>query len=999
MTKAYWNYRIFVANYERVQVQKYNNKHQSLGEPSGIFRYQDKLAEITPMLASARNNELQNPSQTRAIGEVLFEILFEDRMLQDFVDFYHLVVQQEKQLLRVELDINEQGMPEIAALPWEFMCVPERANLGTIWLGTVTDLVFSRRRSQWIPATPIQLQKDEKLRMALAISAPQDLSPVAYEPVQEALEKLAIELAERVELLPILKSANPETVDAVLAEKPHIFHFIGHGRLVNENNREIGQIAFVDPEFEEAMWVDADYFSELFNQHRPGVVMLQACEGGMLSASQAFVGVASRVVQQNIPVVVAMQYEVTNSTACRFSRRFYQQLVQGDPVDIAAQYGRRAIALGPTQYRNRDFATPVIFMRVRDGYLFSHQEVQAESEQSTDQPIGKNNARIPANLPRSGVVAFVGRDTVMSELHQMLQQGPRVAVSAIAGMGGVGKTELALQYALKYQQIYPAGICWFSSRGVDVGTQIVKFGRSFLDLNPPEDLELLDQVKFCWGHWQSGEVLLVFDDVTDYGAIKPYLPPSTAPSFKVLITTRLRLGASVNQLELEVLDESATLSLLESQVGSDRIQSDRDSAQQLCAQLGYLPLGLELVGRYLARKPDLSLAAMLQRLQKKRLAAQALCQTDDDMTAQLGVAAAFELSWETLSESAKSLGYLLSLFAAAPIPWFLVKQFLADQDPEILEETRDNELLNLHLLQQTNPGTYRLHPLIRDFFHTKSFAYQIVDHSEAFDRLWKLRNQLKQGGHWRLLRVVCEKLLPFVEEGKKASCLILLGEIYLELGDLEEAERHFQNAISIAQAQGTEIDVELCSLQLQLINIIRQEDILAEISFNSKAEYKRLYPNPSELTGFNYLEFWADCKRQNAALTADTQRKILESQRQHYRKFVAEHGESDLADTTFIPQIGETLVKLGEAELNAGNLEVAGEILQEALEVVNNRGMMKHIALTNYHLARLELFLHKMDLAQTYYACACDILQSLGAVRELKRIQQDWERMMDDGNR
>jgi hypothetical protein len=374
MTKAYWNYRICVANYERVQVQKWNDKHQSLGEPSGIFRYQDKLAEITPLLANARNNELQNSSQTRALGEVLFDILFDDVLLHDFVNFYHRVVEQEKQLLRVELDIDEQGMPEIAALPWEFMCVPARADLGTIWLGTVPYLVFSRRRSQWIPASPIQLQKDEKLRIALAISAPQDLSTVAYEPVQEALEKLAIELADRVELLPILKSANPETVDAVLAKKPHIFHFIGHGRLVNENNREIGQIAFVDPEFEEAMWVDADYFSELFNQHRPGVVMLQACEAGTLSASQAFVGVASRVVQQNIPVVVAMQYEVTNSTASRFSRRFYQQLVQADPVDIAAQYGRRAIALGPMQYRKRDFATPVIFMRVRDGYLFNRQK-------------------------------------------------------------------------------------------------------------------------------------------------------------------------------------------------------------------------------------------------------------------------------------------------------------------------------------------------------------------------------------------------------------------------------------------------------------------------------------------------------------------------------------------------------------------------------------------------------------------------------------------------
>ena len=120
---------------------------------------------------------------------------------------------------------------------------------------------------------------------------------------------------------------------------------------------------------------------------------------------------------------------------------------------------------------------------------------------------------IPANLPYSGVVEFVGRDGVMLQLHQMLQHGHRVAVFAIAGMGGVGKTELALQYALKYQSAYPAGICWLSARSVDVGTQIVQFGRSLLDLNPPEDVELVEQVTFCWRHWQAGEVLLVFDDV------------------------------------------------------------------------------------------------------------------------------------------------------------------------------------------------------------------------------------------------------------------------------------------------------------------------------------------------------------------------------------------------------------------------------------------------------------------------------------------------------
>ena len=377
MPKNYYTYRISVANHERVQVEKLNPKHRTLGKPSGRFRYQEKIVSAQPILEIARNNiknELNDRAKIRELGETLFEILFDNVLRQDFVNFYNQVVREENQFLRVELDVDEQvnGMSKVAALPWEFMCLPQKANLGEIRLGTDPNTIFSRRRSQWFSAQPIQLKEGEGLRIALIISEPSNLPTVMYRSVQDTLEKLVNDQTIRIESLDVVSSANPDEIDEILRKKPHIFHFIGHGRLKNAANHEIGQIALIDPAFDEVMWVDADYFSSLFATHCPGIVILQACEGGMLSASAAFSGVASRVVQMNIPVVVAMQYEISNISASRFARKFYERLAKGDPVDVAVQNGRRAIALGPTQYRKRDFATPIIFMRIQDGYLFQH---------------------------------------------------------------------------------------------------------------------------------------------------------------------------------------------------------------------------------------------------------------------------------------------------------------------------------------------------------------------------------------------------------------------------------------------------------------------------------------------------------------------------------------------------------------------------------------------------------------------------------------------------
>ena len=89
-------------------------------------------------------------------------------------------------------------------------------------------------------------------------------------------------------------------------------------------------------------------------------------------------------------------------------------------------------------------------------------------------------------------------------LHQELQRGDYVAISAVAGMGGVGKTELATQYARRHRDQY-GEICWFSARETNLAGEVLQFFRLQLNLEIPQDVEgrqlsLKEQVEWCWNN-------------------------------------------------------------------------------------------------------------------------------------------------------------------------------------------------------------------------------------------------------------------------------------------------------------------------------------------------------------------------------------------------------------------------------------------------------------------------------------------------------------------
>jgi hypothetical protein len=212
-----------------------------------------------------------------------------------------------------------------------------------------------------------------------------------------------------------------------------------------------------------------------------------------------------------------------------------------------------------------------------------------------------NQVEPPHNIPNSTARKFVGRKQELERLHQLLQDNSVVAITDVTGQGGVGKTELAVQYASDYLAEYSGGCCWLNSQGADLGTLLVEFAIDYLqNFTIPEDYNLHRKVSYCWRNWQPGYVLLVFDDVKDIQIIQPYLPPKNS-RFKVLITTR-RADLPFAPLRLGGLLPNAALELLAELLGEEEVKQKLELAKLLCDHVDYVPLGIYQIAA-LRRKP------------------------------------------------------------------------------------------------------------------------------------------------------------------------------------------------------------------------------------------------------------------------------------------------------------------------------------------------------------------------------------------------------------
>lgn len=271
--------------------------------------------------------------------------------------------------LRLKLRVNT---PEMAALPWEFLYDPRRAEY--VCLSHDTPILRYLELPQ-----PIQpLAVTPPLRILGMVASPRNLDAlnvdVEKQRVDEALRDLQAE--GLVELTWLEGQTWRDLQQAMRRGEWHIFHFIGHGGF--DATTDEGLVMLCGPDGT-AQRMTATQLGRLLANHRAlRLVLLNACEGATGGTRDLFSSTASILVRRGLPAVLAMQYPITDRAAIEFSRTFYESLVDGLPVDAAVVESRVAISLAVNN--TVEWGTPVLYMRSPDGVLFKMQEAGSKTD-------------------------------------------------------------------------------------------------------------------------------------------------------------------------------------------------------------------------------------------------------------------------------------------------------------------------------------------------------------------------------------------------------------------------------------------------------------------------------------------------------------------------------------------------------------------------------------------------------------------------------------------
>lgn len=234
------------------------------------------------------------------------------------------------------------------------------------------------------------------------------------------------------------------------------------------------------------------------------------------------------------------------------------------------------------------------------------------------------------------------------------------ARTALFGMGGVGKTQLALKYSYAYRDLY-AGVCWFHADS-ETALQLDALACCQEASVPLRKGETPNSALKRWLEQQETPWLLVYDNAEDVAALRPHLPQS-GPHHQIITSRNPAWGGLAQALELDVWSLDQALDFLLSRCSAQA----RDDLQRLAEALGGLPLALEQAASYL-EETGAGVAAYCTLLTSVKDEGLILDEGRAATGYERSVAATLSIAFEKLSPAARQLLRLAAYAAPEPLP-------------------------------------------------------------------------------------------------------------------------------------------------------------------------------------------------------------------------------------------------------------------------------------------------------------------------------------------
>ncbi|WP_328500001.1 tetratricopeptide repeat protein [Streptomyces sp. NBC_00457] len=333
---------------------------------------------------------------------------------------------------------------------------------------------------------------------------------------------------------------------------------------------------------------------------------------------------------------------------------------------------------------------------------------------------GPGRRAVPAQLP---LVArgFTGREQELARLDGILaaaaERPAAVVISAIAGAGGIGKTWLALHWAHGHTEHFPDGQLFVDLLGFNPSVPPMEPTtalRGFLETLGVAPHAVPSTLQGQAGLYRSlladKRMLVMLDNAGSPDQVVPLLPGN--PDCVVLITSRRRLTELVTRhgarpVVLDPLSAEESRRVLDVRLGTARAAAEPDAVEELLIWCGGYPLALGIVAGRAGCTPRLPLARIAAELREATTRLDAL----DDDTPAASLPKVLSWSYDALTAVQARL---LALLGLAPGPDIGLSALVSLADlptPEARAALRALE--DLHLVEQHEPGRWRMHDLVR----------------------------------------------------------------------------------------------------------------------------------------------------------------------------------------------------------------------------------------------------------------------------------------------